>query len=104
MTDTALLAKGFALLAEGYQTLALAYSAPAGASAPAPAGTPPPPLHSVPDDEEKPEVCPAHGKPFIDGNYGPYCPSQSDDPAWANAKGYCNIKPKNVAVWLRTHA
>jgi len=34
----------------------------------------------------------------IDGNYGPYCPSQSDDPAWANAKGYCNIKPKNE--WL----
>jgi hypothetical protein len=49
-------------------------------------------------------VCPAHHKPYVEGTYGPYCQAKSDDPAWSNPKGYCNIKPKSAAMWLRAHA
>jgi hypothetical protein len=49
-------------------------------------------------------MCPKHKKPYIDGTYGPYCPSTTDDPAWANKKGYCRITPKNVATYLRMQA
>ena len=48
--------------------------------------------------------CPKHHKPYLDGTYGPYCPSLSDDPAWANRKGYCRITPKNAAAWMRIQA
>lgn len=49
-------------------------------------------------------MCPKHRKPYIEGNFGPYCPSTTDDPAWANKKGYCRISPKNAAQWLRMQA
>ena len=49
-------------------------------------------------------LCPAHNKPFVEGQYGPYCPSQSDDPEWRNARGYCRITPKNVHIYLRKAA
>jgi len=59
------------------------------------------------DAEEKhgsAAVCPAHRVAYRDGTYGSYCPSLSDDPEWSNRKGYCNITPKNAAVWLRKTA
>ena len=49
-------------------------------------------------------MCPKHRKPYKEGKFGPFCTSTTDDPAWANQKGYCTINPKNVAVWLRTQA
>ena len=48
--------------------------------------------------------CPKHHKPYLDGTYGLYCSSVSDDPAWSNRKGYCRITPKNAAAWLRIQA
>lgn len=48
--------------------------------------------------------CPKHRREYKDGRYGPYCTAQSDDPAWANKRGYCNISPKNAHVWLRHQA
>ena len=49
-------------------------------------------------------ICPKHRREYKDGRYGPYCTAQSDDPAWANKRGYCNISPKNAHVWLRHQA
>jgi hypothetical protein len=73
----------------------------AARSAPAPADLP---LEELIPDEGSLAVCPKHHKPFSPGNYGPYCKSTTDDPAWANKKGYCTITPKNAAVYLRTQA
>ena len=49
-------------------------------------------------------VCPKHRTPYKDGTYGPFCTQMSDDPAWANNKGYCRITPKNAAAYLRERA
>lgn len=55
-------------------------------------------------DQGAEAVCPKHRTPYKDGNYGPFCTQLSDDPAWANKKGYCNITPKNAAQYLRVRA
>lgn len=48
--------------------------------------------------------CPKHRIPYKEGNFGPFCTSKTDDQAWANAKGYCRITPRNAAQWLRMQA
>jgi len=48
--------------------------------------------------------CPSHRIPYLSGKYGFYCPAKSEDPAWANKKGYCTITPDNAADWLRITA
>jgi hypothetical protein len=48
--------------------------------------------------------CPSHKARYQSGKYGFYCPARSDDPAWANKKGYCTITPDNAAEWLRITA
>jgi hypothetical protein len=48
--------------------------------------------------------CPSHRISYLMGKYGEYCPARSDDPAWANKKGYCTITPDNAAEWLRITA
>lgn len=64
-----------------------------------------PPRRPAPATDEGSEaMCPKHRKPYKDGQYGPFCTAQSDDPAWANKRGYCNITPKNAHVWLRHQA
>ena len=50
-----------------------------------------------------PGICPKHLKPYKDGSYGPYCTSTTDDPAWANKRGYCTINPKNAPKWVEIH-
>lgn len=35
--------------------------------------------------------CPKHGTEYRRGNYGLYCPNVTDDPAFADRKGYCNL-------------
>lgn len=55
-------------------------------------------------DQGSEAICPKHRKPFVEGKYGLYCTSPSDDPAWSNRKGYCNLTPKNVAQYLRVKA
>jgi hypothetical protein len=76
----------------------------AGSAHPAPADD----YEELPESRPQPEgslvMCPKHRKPFVEGRYGPYCTSPSDDPAWANSKGYCTITPKNVAKWLQMQA
>lgn len=49
-------------------------------------------------------ICPSHKAEYRAGKYGFYCPALSDDPAWANKKGYCTITPDNAAQWLRINA
>lgn len=75
----------------------------AARSAPAPADLP---LEELIPDEPQGSLasCPKHHTPFKPGQYGPYCSHTSDDPAWANKRGYCTITPKNAAVYLRTQA
>jgi hypothetical protein len=48
--------------------------------------------------------CPSHRIAYLSGRYGFYCPARSEDPAWANKKGYCTITPDNAADWLRITA
>ena len=71
--------------------------------APAPADT-----IDLPDEafegEGHESVCPAHHKPYVEGQYGPYCPGKGIDPAWTNKRGYCTLTPKNAAVYLQAHA
>jgi len=106
-------AAAYEKIAEGFAELALAVGEPAAQAAipslppfeePRQPNVAPPPI----GPDEKPSgseaVCPAHGKPFVDGKYGLFCPSQSDDPEWSNARGYCRITPKSAPVWLRQHA
>jgi hypothetical protein len=57
-----------------------------------------------PTDQGSLAQCPSHRIHYLAGRYGPYCPSKSDDPAWANKKGYCTINPDNAAEWLRITA
>jgi hypothetical protein len=80
---------------------------PSAASPPAAAAIPPS-FDELPPDEFGEQgseaICPAHHKPFVDGNYGPYCPGKGIDPAWTNKRGYCTVNPKNVATYLRVKA
>ena len=63
------------------------------------------PAKTYPQDDEGHEaICPAHHKPFKDGNYGPFCSELGAEPAWTNKRGYCTLTPKNAAVYLRAHA
>lgn len=39
-------------------------------------------------------TCPVHDRVMKQGQYGFYCTAKEDDPALANAKGYCNFKAK----------
>jgi hypothetical protein len=41
--------------------------------------------------------CPKHGTEYRRGNYGLYCPHQTDDPAFADRKGYCSLPGKDAA-------
>lgn len=81
-----------------------------GVASDRPATTPPPADIEAVVDEVLPleegslAQCPKHRKPYVEGNFGPYCTSPSDDPAFSNAKGYCRITPKNAAAWLRMQA
>jgi hypothetical protein len=80
-------------------------SGPAAAASPAAApASSPTRIDGPPVDEGGEAMCPKHRKPFTEGNYGPYCTASSDDPAWANKRGYCNITPKNAATYLRNRA
>ena len=56
-----------------------------------------------PTSSADPQRCPAHGEPYRQGNYGPYCTKPASEPAWADRKGYCSITPKNAGDWLRVH-
>lgn len=40
--------------------------------------------------------CPKHGGEYRPGNYGPYCPRSTDDPAFADRKGYCSLPGNNA--------
>jgi len=69
------------------------------------------PFIDLPDEVFAPqgalEVCPKHRVPYTDGQYGKYCQSATDDPAWGKVKGdrvWCRITPKNAAEWLRITA
>lgn len=55
-------------------------------------------------DQGSEAVCPKHRKPYVDKGRGPFCATKTDDPEWANEKGWCRINPRNAAVWLRQHA
>jgi len=95
-------AAAYEKIAEGFAELALAVGEPATQVAPLPPFEEP----DLPFDEPRGSeaVCPAHNIRYLEGKFGPYCPSLSDDPEWSNRKGYCSITPKNAAVWLRKHA
>lgn len=56
-----------------------------------------------PTSSADPQRCPAHGEPYRQGNYGPYCTKPASEPAWADRKGYCSITPRNAGDWLRVH-
>jgi hypothetical protein len=52
-------------------------------------------------------LCPKHHIPYTKGQYGEFCKSTTDDPAWGKAKGdklWCRITPANAAEWLRITA
>jgi hypothetical protein len=52
-------------------------------------------------------MCPKHHIPYTSGQYGDFCKSTTDDPAWGKQKGdklWCRITPKNAAEWLRITA
>ena len=118
--------RAYEIISEGYAELAAAYAndqPAAGAEvprpSPAPAATPEDivrmtggtvepvaPIERVNDRAQSVTTwdhCPKHQKPFTDGNFGPYCASTSDEPQWANQKGYCKIKPSNAAAYARAH-
>lgn len=115
-------ARAYEIISEGYAELARAYAdeqpaagdVPPRAPAPAPtiaeieraAGAPLEPLERANDRAQSVkewEYCPKHRKPWTEGRYGPYCASTSDEPDWANQKGYCNIKPSSAAAYARKH-
>jgi hypothetical protein len=109
MTDK--IAEAYANVGKALLDLADALTAHDGPGA-APAtfsdGTPVEEPEDWADADDEPQgseaVCPSHRKPYLEGTYGPYCPSRSDDPDWSNRRGYCRITPKNAAAWLREHA
>lgn len=59
-----------------------------------PASNPTPPAFD-PDSVNIATHCPKHGGEYRQGNYGVYCPRQSDDPAFSDRKGYCNLPGDN---------
>lgn len=38
-------------------------------------------------------VCPRHNQTMKEGKFGWMCPSKTDNPEWANQRGYCNYQP-----------
>ena len=49
-------------------------------------------------------ICPKHRVEYRPGKFGPFCPKPTDDPAWADKKGFCRITPATAAEWLRMQA
>ena len=63
------------------------------------AGVPPAPASAF-------TSCPKHGEPFKPSKtegWPAYCSKRSDDPAWANDRGYCRINSKNAGEYLAVH-
>lgn len=105
------LIQAFDKLAEASAVLALelqALDSPSSEAAAPEAGeralppAPAAPRRQAPDDSAFTE-CPAHRIPFKDGRYGKFCSGQSDDPNWANDKGYCRVTPRSAGAWLKQH-
>lgn len=72
----------------------------ATAASPAPtAPAAPPQPAAVPSDAPAliPPTCPAHGYPWTQGKYGPYCKSKAREGESQNARGYCNLQPQVAA-------
>jgi len=60
-----------------------------------------------PTDQGHLSVCPKHKSSYLPSKFQEgtfYCPADSDDPAWSNAKGKCRITPDNAAEYLRIRA
>lgn len=58
-------------------------------------------------DQGSEAVCPKHRRPYKNGRYGPFCTSQTDDPAWGkerDGKLWCRITPKSAAAYMRNQA
>lgn len=104
-------------IAEGLYELAdalFAESAVAEATAPATARPSPIPepfeevaAEIFPEPQGSAAMCPKHHIPYTSGQYGDFCKSTTDDPAWGKQKGdklWCRITPKNAAEWLRITA
>ena len=72
------------------------------------AGAPPPAPAARPQSDVDTSLCPKHGKPWSSGQYGEFCKSQTDDPAWGKEKVdrdgnkvfWCRITPKNAPQWV----
>lgn len=104
MTDTAAIHKRFAdayrELAEIHDELA-GRTATAGGLAPLPAQRPQVHAPSVPSgvvhDVDIATTCPKHNVEYRRGNYGLFCPVKTDDPAFSDRKGYCNLPGENAA-------
>lgn len=43
-------------------------------------------------------TCPAHGRAWKDGNYGPYCTEKAEGTP-ANQRGYCNLRPGRAMMF-----
>lgn len=41
-------------------------------------------------------TCPKHNVTYRRGNYGLFCPVKTDDPAFSDRKGYCNLPGDNA--------
>ena len=59
------------------------------------------PQEWVNEEDDDGGVCPAHGKPGRDGQYGWYCSQKATDGQKANKKGYCDEKPSRA--WQAAH-
>lgn len=110
MTDTAAIHKR---LADAYRELADIHDDLAGRTATsaqlAPLPTQRPQVHTPPapsgvvHDVDISTTCPKHGTEYRRGNYGLFCPLKTDDPAFADRKGYCNLPGDNAEraiAWL----
>jgi hypothetical protein len=94
---------------EEEQAAAPAVAAPGAVSEPVEDLFPPfEPSGVIPESERVPqgslEVCPKHREPYMDKGRGKFCPKKTNDPAWANPRGFCKINPDNAAEWLRITA
>lgn len=84
-------------------------SVPTGPAASAAGAPPPAPAAQSSIDTS---LCPKHGKPWSTGQYGEFCKSQTDDPAWGKEKVdrdgnkvyWCRITPKNAPQWVAINA
>ena len=86
---------------------ALPRPAAAEAGTPLPASAPLPPKRTAPDTSAFTK-CPAHGKDWVDGKFGPYCTGKEPEGAphdggWYNDRGYCRVTPKSAGAWLKQH-